>query len=129
MRQADAFDSTFHHRNLAKILDRALRMAEMAGQEPDYVGRDQLLREAMLCWEQHSACGNGPALHRGPDHEHDNGNAMAPVGHCHRACHRLQARNHRRAGGAALVASRLSYGGCRDVLRRLWPQIHGPMPQ
>ena len=50
MRQADAFDSIFHHRNLAKILDRALRLAEMAGQEPDCIRRDQLLHEAMLCW-------------------------------------------------------------------------------
>ena len=30
MRQADAFDSTLHLRNLAKILDRALRSAELA---------------------------------------------------------------------------------------------------
>jgi hypothetical protein len=49
MAQADAFDSTFHHRNLAKILDRAMRLAEMAGQETDYIRREELLDEALLC--------------------------------------------------------------------------------
>jgi len=50
MRQADAFDPTFHHLNLAKILDRAMRLAEMVGQEPDCIRRHQALHEAMLCW-------------------------------------------------------------------------------
>jgi hypothetical protein len=49
MRQADAFDPTFHHRNLAKILDRAMRLAKMAGQESDlHPARPASARNAVL---------------------------------------------------------------------------------
>jgi hypothetical protein len=47
---ASDLDSTPHHENLSVILRHALRLAELAGEEPDVARRDALITECMACW-------------------------------------------------------------------------------
>ena len=50
MRQADAFDSTPHRENLSRILSRAFRLAEPAGEEQDAVHREMLIAKCIAPW-------------------------------------------------------------------------------
>jgi len=59
---AGQFDSTPHRENLSRILQHALRLAELAGKEQDAVRREMLIVECMACWRAAQRLRRWPAL-------------------------------------------------------------------
>jgi len=95
MRQADAFHISHPIAKIyPEILRHTLRLAKLAGKEQDALRRNTLIAELHGVLAGSTAlAAMAEALHRGHDHEHRNGNAVAHVGHRSRLCLRLQARD------------------------------------